>query len=195
MKPKALTDDDYKQTAKDLQCEPALIKAFAEVESSGYGFWQFYGDDWQPKILFEALWFHRLTNGTYDKSHPKISSPVWDKSLYLYGKREYDRLDEACVLNREAGLQSASWGKFQIMGFNYSLCGYSKLQDFINDMYRDEQGHLKAFTGFIKAKPSLLKAVQNGDFSKMALYYNGESAVPIYSRKLSDAYKAFKESV
>lgn len=41
MKPKALTDNDYKFAAEELDCEPALIKAFAEVESSGYGFWQF----------------------------------------------------------------------------------------------------------------------------------------------------------
>ena len=115
MKPKALTDNDYKFAAEELDCEPALIKAFAEVESSGYGFWQFSDTDWRPKILFEAHWFHTFTNGIYDKSHPNISSPVWNKALYYYGKKEYNRLDEACSLNREAGLKSASWGKFQIM--------------------------------------------------------------------------------
>lgn len=193
-KPRELTDDDYLAASKVLGCELVLVKAFAEVESSGYGFLQFSDTDWRPKILFEALWFHKLTNGVYDATHPNISSPKWNKALYAFGKREYDRLDEACALNRVAGLEAASWGKFQIMGFNYSLCGFSNLQDFINAMYKDEQGHLKAFIGFIRAKPELHRAIREGDFEKMALYYNGAGAVKSYSKKLSDVYSALKKA-
>jgi hypothetical protein len=49
--------------------------------------WQFSDTDWRPKILFEAHWFHKFTNGIYDKSHPNISSSVWNKELYYYGKK------------------------------------------------------------------------------------------------------------
>lgn len=190
MKPEALADQDYEAAAEALGCEKQLIKAFAEVESSGYGFLKFSDNDWRPKILFEALWFHKLTNGVYDKTHPNISSSVWDRSLYHYGTKEFDRLDEACALNRAAGLQAASWGKFQIMGFNYSICGFSKLQDFINAMYKDEQEHLQAFIGFIKAKPALLQALKDKDYRKMALYYNGAGAVDVYSKRLEEAYRS-----
>lgn len=188
MKPEALADQDYEAAAETLGCEKQLIKAFAEVESSGYGFLKFSDNDWRPKILFEALWFHKLTNGAYDKTHPNISSSVWDRSLYHYGTKEYARLDEACALNRAAGLQAASWGKFQIMGFNYRICGFSKLQDFVNAMYLSEQDHLQAFVAFIKSKPVLLAALQKKDFEAMALYYNGSGNVSRYASLMREAY-------
>lgn len=192
MKPKELTDEDYNNAASLLGCTSTIIKAFALVESSGYGFWQFSDTDWRPKILFEAKWFHLFTGGEYDASHPKISSPEWDKSLYCYGTGEYRRLDEACALNRLAGLKSASWGKFQIMGFNYMWCGYDKLQDFINDMYRGEEGHLKAFVGFVSADKKLLQALRDADYTTMALRYNGSGAVDVYAKKIRDEYMALE---
>lgn len=192
-KPTPLFFDDYSSAAKLLGCNVAMIQAFAEVESSGGGFWQFSDDDWRPKILFEAHVFSRLTDHKYDNLHPNISSEKWNKDLYLYGKREYRRLDEACVLNREAGLQSASWGKFQIMGFNYRHVGYEKLQDFVNAMYRSESDHLKAFCGFILSDAKLRGALAQHDFRTMALRYNGAGQVNIYANKLRQAYKILKE--
>jgi len=192
MKPIELTDNDYENAAKELLCDVALIKAFASVESSGNGFIEFSETDWRPKILFEAYWFSNLTNHQYDKDYPDISSSVWNPKLYCYGKAEYERLDKACTLNREAGLQASSWGKFQIMGFNYKICGFVKLQDFINAMYKDEVEHLKAFVNFIKSKSVLWEALKNNDFEKMALYYNGSKQVPIYSERIKIAYNSFK---
>ena len=189
MKPASLTAADYENASKLLGCDKTVIQAFAEVESSGYGFWQFSDTDWRPKILFEAYWFSQLTGGIYDKTHPEISSPVWNKSLYMYGKKEYNRLDEACSLNRSAGLQSASWGKFQIMGFNHVRCGFVNLHDFINAMYKSEAEHLKAFCAFVSADKKLIDAIRNHDFRIMALRYNGSGAVDIYSSRLQDIYK------
>lgn len=191
-KPTPISSADFEMAAKTLGCDAAIIKAFAEVESSGYGFWQFSDTDWRPKILFEAHWFHKFTNGKYDTSHPKISSETWNPALYAYGKKEYARLDEACALDRTMGLQSASWGKFQIMGFNYRRVGYEKLQDFINAMYRSEADHLKAFCGFIRSNATLHGALAQHDYHTLALLYNGVGKVEIYSKKLQRAYEALK---
>lgn len=190
MKPPALTDSEYRDAAQMLGCDVPSIKTFAQVESAGYGFWQFSDTDWRPKILFEAHWFSNLTGGMYDTSHPGISSPTWDKTLYVYGPKEYKRLDEACALNRPAGLQSASWGKFQIMGFNYYRAGFNKLQDFINAMYASEAEHLKAFCSFVMADKKLLEAIKQHDFDTMALRYNGAKAKAIYSGRLRQSYQA-----
>lgn len=192
MKPKALEIADYEAAARILGCDTNIIRAFSEVESSGYGFWQFADDDWRPKILFEARWFHGLTAGKWDQSHPKISSESWNPALYAYGKKEYARLDEACSLDRAAGLQSASWGKFQIMGFNYRRVGYEKLQDFINAMYSSEADHLKAFCGFISSDAKLHGALAQHDFEVMALRYNGAGQVGIYASKLQQAYEVLR---
>src|ERR1035437_7175065 len=126
-----LTEQNFKDAANTLPIEVAAIKAVSEVESNGSGF---FSND-APKILFEAHSFHTLTNGEYDASHPNISSPVWNKALYYGGIREYDRLNIAKTLNETAALQSASWGKFQIMGGNFKKCGYANVQDFVTDMY------------------------------------------------------------
>lgn len=191
-KPASLSFDDYARAAKALGCDVPMIQAFAQVESTGGGFWQFSDTDWRPKILFEAHWFHSLTGGTYDTTHTGISSPTWDKTLYLYGKKEYDRLDEACSLDREAGLKSTSWGKFQIMGFNYRRVGYEKLQDFVNAMYRSEADHLTAFCGFIQSDARLREALARHDYRTMALRYNGEGQIGIYAAKLQKAYEVLR---
>lgn len=192
MIPRALSKNDYSNAAAILGCDSAVIQAFAEVESSGFGFWQFGADDWRPVILFEAHYFSRLTNHIYDDSHPQISSRVYDRTLYFYGRREYDRLDEACSLNRVAGLQSASWGRFQIMGANWERAGAESLQDFINKMFsvknHSEADHLDAFCHFILSDTALHNAVVQHDFVAMARLYNGPGAVQVYAEKLERAY-------
>jgi len=175
---------DYEEAAAILGCEVAAIKAVAEVESSGSGFLE----DGRPKILFEAHIFSRLTDHKYDKSDPDISSFSWNRSLYT--KDEHKRLEKACAINRSYGLQSASWGKFQIMGFNYSLCGFSRLQDFINAMYKSEKEQLKAFCEFIKTQ-KLERFLKEKDWGGFALRYNGKSYKENkYDEKLEKEYRA-----
>ena len=179
-----LTEQDYKEAADLVGCEIAAIKAVTKVESNGNGFL----DDGRPKILFEAHIFSRLTNRMYDATYPKISSKEWNRSLYYGGAREHDRLEVACKLNREAGLKSASWGLFQIMGFNHSQCGFSTIQSFINAMYDSERQHLLAFCRFVKHK-NLDQYLRNKQWAEFAFCYNGSSyALNQYDRKLEKAY-------
>src|SRR5690349_16354590 len=110
-----LTPADYQRAASALGCETAVIRAVDRVESAGSGMLL----NGQPEILFEAHIFSRLTGGKYDTSHPHISSRSWNRSLYKGGAAEHGRLDEAVALNRTAALQSASWGRFQILGSNW----------------------------------------------------------------------------
>src|SRR5262245_13379515 len=138
-----LSDDDYKQAAKELECEMAAIKAVASVESSGHSFLS----DGRVLILFEAHVFHRLTKGKYDQSHPKLSSAKWNRKLYANdGAGEWDRLQEAMTLDNAAALMSTSWGAFQIMGFNHGACGFPYLSTFVSAM-QTESGQLSAFVG------------------------------------------------
>jgi len=183
----ALEEDDYKWAAEQLNCDVPSIKAVASVESNGEGFL----NNGQPKILFEALHFSKFTGGEFDKSHPRVSSHVWNKELYFGGTREHERLAEAVALDRDAALKSTSWGKFQLMGFNWKACGYPSLQDFVNDMYAGEFGQLKAFVGFIKAK-CLQSALQYHNWKEFARGYNGPGyEANQYDRKLARAYQKF----
>ncbi len=170
-----------------MNCEIAAIKAVVAVESSGGGFLP----DGRPKILFEALYFHKLTNGRYDKTNPNISSPNWNRSLYKGGVKEWDRLNEAATLNRPAALQSASWGLFQIMGANFAAAGFTSVEDFVAAMEASEGAQLKAFANFVKSK-KLDGFLRKRQWANFASGYNGKSyAKNQYDTKLAASYKKY----
>jgi len=193
-KPK-LTDTDYQRAALTLNCDVAAIKAVAEVESRDNGFLA----DGRPVILFERHIFHRLTKGKWTN----VRGP--NSGLYIYrdisnpahggygaeGGFQHDRLAKAAALDRDAALKSASWGKFQLMGFNYELCGFERLQQFINAMYRGEPSQLDAFVKFLQSK-KLDAPLRSHRWSTFALGYNGTAyRRNNYQGKLAAAWKRY----
>jgi len=182
-----LTEQDYENAAEALGCDVAAVKAVTEVESRGSGFLP----DGRPKILFEAAVFSRLTNHKYDATNPDISSRGWNRSLYKGGAAEYDRLNAAQTLDNDAALEAASYGLFQIMGFNYAAAGFGNIQDYVEAMARSESEHLKAFVNFIKSK-RLHRFLANKEWARFAAGYNGGGyAQNKYDQKLEAAYKRF----
>lgn len=172
-------------TANELGVEANVIAALVKVESSGDAFLP----SGEPKILFEAHWFSKLTGHKYDKDRPFISSKVRNQKLYTVG-REHKRLACAAALDREAALQSASWGMFQLMGFNWKKCGFNSLQDFINAMYAGVEGQFKAFIGYVVNTPGMLDALKKKDWHKIAELYNGKDyKANKYDEKLKSAYE------
>lgn len=179
----SFSEADFKSAADKIGCDVAAIKAVAEVESSGQTHWR----GGAVPILFEAHWFHKLTDGRYTASHPHISAPRWDRSLYVGGAGEYDRLDEAKALDESAALQSASWGAYQIMGFHFRRLGYASPQAFVDDM-QTASGQMAAFVRFIEADPRLLKAIRKKDWGSFEQFYNGGGFNGAYADKIRAAY-------
>lgn len=181
-----LTSGDIKNEASALDVDAAAISAVCQVESAHSGFLP----DKRPKILFEAHAFHTLTRGVYDRAYPNISAPFWDRSLYgPSGAHQYDRLSVAIGLNRLAGLESASWGRFQIMGSNYKAAGFSDVEKFVQAMMDSEANHLLAFGNFCQST-GILGYLRDHDWEHFALRYNGPGNVADYAGKLADAYEA-----
>jgi hypothetical protein len=184
---KGVTEADYERVAKLLGCEIAAIKAVDQVEAKGDGF--FAGG--RPKILFEAHQFSKHTGHKYDRAYPSISSATWNKALYAFGEAEYDRLRKAMTLDRPAALKSASWGRFQIMGFNHSSAGHPTVQAFVDAMFKSESAHLDAFVAFLKST-GLKEALKKKEWAKFAKGYNGPKfAANAYHTKLENAYNTF----
>lgn len=185
---KALTDKDYRTAAEALGVDVATIKAVAEVESAGDGFLS----NGQPKILFEGHWYHKLTGGKYtNPENANISYPSWKRDYYR--ENQHARLAKAVRLDREAALKSASWGKFQIMGFNFAKAGFPNLQSFINAMYRSEGAQLMAFVNFVK-NTGLAAPLRKKDWAGFARGYNGPGyAKNRYDVKLANAYKKYSQ--
>lgn len=189
--PPRLTDDDFKEAAKELKCEEACVRAVCEVEAGKEGFLE----SRKPKILFEAHVFSRLTKGMYDKDHPRVSvrTAAQARPLYQGGEKEYDRLLEAAKLDQRAALQSASWGRFQIMGFNHQAAGHDSVEAFVAAMYKSEREHLRAFVKFLEAK-KLTEALREKRWEDFARGYNGAGyKANRYDEKLAAAYRKYKD--
>ncbi len=179
-----LSPADLDAAANAIGCARAVIDAVCDVESAGGGFLP----DGRPKILFEAHVFHRLTNGRWGRSHPGISSPHWNRALYgASGAHQYDRLAEAIALDRDAALQSASWGRFQLLGSNYGMVGYPNVEALVAALCESEAAHLGAFREFCR-KGGLIGALRTRDWATFARGYNGPGQVEHYATALAAAY-------
>lgn len=185
----ALTLQDFADAAALLGVSPSAVRAVCEVEAPRGGF----NPDGTPVTLFEGHQFYRLTRGKFAKTAPDLCFPKWTREFY--GKTwqaEKARMDRACALDRDAALKSASWGKFQIMGFNHAACGFSTVQAFVNAMYAGEREHLMAFVKFVQGT-GLVPALRRRDWAEFAHGYNGpgykENA---YHTKLAAAFGRFE---
>jgi hypothetical protein len=178
-----LTKADIVTAARGLGVEPAAVKAVTDVEAGGNGFFA----DGRPKILFENYWFWKLTGGRYG-SCKDVSCDHWDRSFYIGGPAEYNRLGAAYALDATAALQSASWGAFQIMGFNYQTVGYPTIEAFIGDMKCGSAGHMRGFLGFVRAN-GLVQKLKDKDWAGFAYRYNGAGyKANNYDGKMATAY-------
>jgi hypothetical protein len=192
-----ISEKQFADSAQTLNVEVAAIKAVAEIESSGEGFLA----DGKPKILFEPHIFWKqlrakgINPNLFMEENPDILYPTWKSGAYGPVSRQHERLEKASKINRDAALQSASWGKFQIMGFNWKLCGAASLQEFINDMFESEDKQLLRFTIYIK-NTFLDDELRNHDWAGFARGYNGPQYLKNrYDTKLRTAYLKYKGQV
>lgn len=188
---------EYAKIAAQFGVEQAVVYAIQKVESGGNG----YFADGRPKILFEGhiFWSQLKKAGKdpnqYVKGNEDILFPKWDKTKYKGGVAEYDRLAKAEKIDRIAALKSASWGEFQIMGFNHSTVGYPDVESFVAAMKVPGTNNIKALMQFCKNN-GLLKYVNtaNKDWASFAKGYNGPGyAENKYDTKLASAYATYKK--
>jgi len=193
MSDKALTTQDFENAAKDLHVEPAVIMAVSKVESGKSGFLP----DGRVKILFEGhvFWRRLVQKGIDPKKHVKGNESVlyqkWTKEHYSTVTGEHDRLNRAAQIHKEAAYESASWGKYQIMGFHAVKLGYASASDMAEKMGESEKNQLDAFVRFIRVA-GLADELQKKDWQGFARQYNGkEFGKNKYDVKLEAAYKEF----
>lgn len=184
-----LKESDLVRAARDLGVELASVHALAEVESAGNGFLE----AGVPVILFERHWMRRqLLKLDVDVDvlaylHPDLVNS--DAGGYLGGRAEHDKLARAKLIHEDSAIESASWGRFQVMGFHWKALGYPNAKDFERRMRKDEGEHLEAFTRFILNDAALLTALRRKDWAEVARLYNGPAyAKNHYDVKLGEAY-------
>jgi hypothetical protein len=187
---------NYAGTAGVLNVEEAAVRAVCEIESGGRtGFFP----DGRPVILFEGHIFwselkkRAIDPVRYQAAYADVLFPKWDRTKYRGGVAEYDRMNRAATINEEAAWCSASWGMFQIMGFNHNLCGYDSVQEYVQAMKADSNNHLLAFAHFLK-NTGIDRPLRNLDWSGFAARYNGPGYKQNrYDVKLQNAYLKYKK--
>lgn len=174
------------EVAHGLGVGTAEVWTVLSVETRGCGFLA----DRRPAILFERHIFSGRTNHRFDSVYPDISNPIvggYSKD----GAREYDRLERAIALDREAALCSASWGIAQVMGFNTEAAGYGSVEDMVAAMVASENSQVMAMALLIKHN-NLDAALRGHDWVAFAKGYNGpDYARNRYDAKLSAAYDRY----
>jgi hypothetical protein len=195
----------YASMAKEFGCEIAAIRAVAETESSGKG----YFDNGLPKILFERHRFYALTdpNRNAKKGAAKIAHPFGAFSDicnpvpggYSVEEAEYARLVKASKLNRDAAIMACSWGSFQVLAEYYEQCDFKSLTDLVDACMRSPDGHIALFRGFLKMpeKKRAVEALKTKNWEQFTKYYNGgnwEKQNPDYPKQMARYYEKYKEN-
>ncbi|RZK45517.1 MAG: N-acetylmuramidase family protein, partial [Pedobacter sp.] len=119
--------------------------------------------------------------------------PTWDieRIRPYYKLNQHERLAKAIRINETAALKSASWGAFQIMGFNHEKCGFKSVQEFVKAMEKDEYSQLDSFCKYLCAT-HLDVNLKNLDWKGFARGYNGPDYVKNqYDTKLAKAYQTY----
>jgi hypothetical protein len=179
---------DFEEVAGRLSCEWEAVAAVAEVESGPLGG---FGQDGRPVILFERHLFSRKTNSQYDTSHPSISNRTPGGYPRTQAER-WTQLEQAYALAPEEALQSASYGRFQVLGQNFPNLGMANAHDYVAKLARSEKDQLEAFEGFVRAN-GLADELQRKDWAGFASRYNGPGyAANQYDTKMAEAYARLK---
>ena len=186
-----ISDEDIEIRASEMGVEAAALKAVLFVDTGGHGGFLANGD---PMILFQGhiFWQQLRTRGlnpqNYVKGNEDILHQKLDKSKFVGGVGEWERLERAIVIHEDAALCSTSWGMSQIMGFNYGKCGCKSVTEFVSKMKESEVAQFDLFVAFIKSNSNMVMALKERNWVDFARLYFGPADIKLYADKLSKAY-------
>ena len=193
-----INDNDYATTAKDLGVEKEVLMAIASQESKHASFKAVK----QATILFERHKMYRLlikkgnTKASVDALSKKYPSIVNEDSGGYNDMTSYEKLKIAKSIDYSCAVQSCSWGKFQVMGFNYANL-YSSPRELEKAMNMCELQQFKYFVSYLKNTSGMVDALKNKNWERIAILYNGpnwKNQNPEYANNIKRYYNQFKAS-
>lgn len=189
-----MTKEHLKQAAALLEVDVPTIMAVDTVESSGKGFLR----SKRIKIKFEGHKFFKYAKNrdSLRKKHPTICYPDFTQRFSPSdSEEEYRRFSQAFQLDPEAAMMATSWGKFQMMGFNYKIVGFESVGDMVDYLKKGEAEQLEVFCRFLLSE-GLHIYLQREDYESFARGYNGpaykvnkyDSKIKMYVTKYRRTY-------
>ena len=184
----AVTPSEIAQIAARLGGSPRQLAAVAKVESAGGG-WDNQG---RLKCLYERHYFWRRMQVII----PILSNPTpGGYTVDADGdgiNDSWEKVADAAMRSPIAAFESASFGKFQIMGAHAKSLGYANAIEFVWAMSRSERAQYDALAKFIEVnnlRAAFKQLSTNPDHCrKFAAGYNGKNYEKGgYHRKLAAA--------
>lgn len=190
-----LTEADYAEVAAEMGVEVAAIKAVVEIEAGvdHKGFWA----PGKPIVNFDLSIYrkvaprHGLNIAKLRKSHPAIfASP----NIRKYGSQqaaEQSILDAAAAVDTASAWKSTFWGMFQIGGFNYKLCGFESVEQYVEATSLSERAQLEIFAHFCDTV-GYTRYIRSHNWAEFSRRYNGPSYKSRrYDSRMAAAYRKY----
>jgi len=165
---------EIEAVAREAGLEAAALLAIAEVESGGRAFAIVNGKH-EPLIRFEGHYFDRFVeDGRRAEVRAKgLASPRMGAVKNPASQAARWRLLEAAMaIDREAALQSVSWGIGQVMGSHWKALGYRSVDSLVAEARSGVVGQVRLMLRFLEAN-GLIDVIRARDWAAFARAYNG----------------------
>lgn len=175
---------------KDNNVEVPAMLAVVVVESGGRTSALDDNGDKAPLIRFEGHYYFRRLNGAERDEAVKagLASPKVGAIKNPSSQAGRWRLFRAAsAINRQAAIESMSYGVGQVMGANWKSLGYRSAEDFFSRVTKGTGGQIDAMCRFIE-KNGLVDELQRLDFAAFKRGYNGPGKNN-YAKQMARAYK------
>lgn len=183
--------------------DPEAGMAFVHVESGGKAYAPVDGNN-EPLIRWEGHYFYRLIgNEKSDKDRKAlqdraVKAGLADKSAGVIKNpdAQQDRWDKllkpGMALDRDAALESCSWGLLQVMGANFAMLGFDSVRTMVSTARSGIDGQIDIGFRYI-VKAGLRDAMNRHDWASLAHGYNGPNYKKYkYDEQLAEAYAKYR---
>lgn len=184
------TEADIADIARKLGVPYFRLRGIVEVEAPKGPF----DRKGRPTMLFEPFQFWKRLPAAKRKAAVAAGCAMSRRPKRgEYPADSYPVLEKALIFDETTALASCSWGRGQVMGFNYVAAGFKDVAAMVSAAMASEANQLRQMAGFIKAN-GLVKHLKSGDAEAFALGYNGEGyARDGYHTKIRKAWAKWEK--
>ena len=185
------TIEAVKVIAQREGVSPAALLAVAEVESAGSVFAEVNGKA-LPVIRWEGHYFDRLVHKSKraEARRKGLASPK--AGAVKNPRKQYSRyaiLRNAMTLDKDAAIQSCSWGLGQVMGSHWEALGYASPEALVKEAKSGAVGQIELMVRFI-VKNKLTGYIRALDWAGFSYRYNGRNYKKNrYDTRMARAYE------
>jgi hypothetical protein len=163
------TEADIAAIAADLGVPYYRLRGVIEVEAPRGPF----DKRGRPTMLFEPFQFYkRLPAGKRKAAVAAGCAMSRRPKQGEYPAESYTVLAKAMDFDADVALQCCSWGRGQVMGFNFRSVGYSSVFEMVEAAKASEADQLRAMANFIRTN-RLVQHLKTGNAESFAEGFNG----------------------